>query len=586
LGFSKTFLTRKEFEMCGIFGIISENKFSSTDILASLKKLEYRGYDSAGIAMTGGSLYIEKSVGKISELEKKLKLFSGNAGISQTRWATTGAVTEKNAHPHLDCSKKIAVVHNGIVENYLELKKDLTKNGHKFESETDTEVIAHLLENNAPDKVLEMLEGRNAFVALKDGKIIVAKNGSPLAVGVGENVNYIASDALPFLDKTKTVIFLEDGDVAELTNSNIKFYGQQREPQHIDWTIEDAKKGTYSHYLIKEIMEQPMTINAAVAQNDEKINEISRMINSSFGSFFVACGTASHAALAASYFFAKIANKHINFCVGSEFSSHKHFLTDKSLVIAISQSGESADTLEAIKVAKEKSAKIISIVNVPGSTISRQSDYCFLTNAGPEIAVCSTKAFTSQLSVALLFAYAAAGKLEEGKELLKETSKHVREMLTTEFTEKIKLLSKKIAQKEHLYVIGKGFNYPISLETALKIKEVSYMHAEGFASGELKHGVIALIEKDTPCIAIVANDEFKQDVLNGAAEIKLRGGYIIGVSPENHEVFDFWLPVPDAGNASPIINTIPAQLLAYYLALERGCDPDYCRNLAKSVTVK
>ena len=572
--------------MCGIIGIVSKNMFSSQELITMLKKLEYRGYDSAGIAMTGGSLYIEKSVGKISELEKKLKLFSGNAGISQTRWATTGAVTEKNAHPHLDCSKKIAVVHNGIVENYLELKKDLTKNGHKFESETDTEVIAHLLENNAPDKVLEMLEGRNAFVALKDGKIIVAKNGSPLAVGVGENVNYIASDALPFLDKTKTVIFLEDGDVAELTNSNIKFYGQQREPQHIDWTIEDAKKGTYSHYLIKEIMEQPMTINAAVAQNDEKINEISRMINSSFGSFFVACGTASHAALAASYFFAKIANKHINFCVGSEFSSHKHFLTDKSLVIAISQSGESADTLEAIKAAKEKSAKIISIVNVPGSTISRQSDYCFLTNAGPEIAVCSTKAFTSQLSVALLFAYAAAGKLEEGKELLKETSKHVREMLTTEFTEKIKLLSKKIAQKEHLYVIGKGFNYPISLETALKIKEVSYMHAEGFASGELKHGVIALIEKDTPCIAIVANDEFKQDVLNGAAEIKLRGGYIIGVSPENHEVFDFWLPVPDAGNASPIINTIPAQLLAYYLALERGCDPDYCRNLAKSVTVK
>ena len=572
--------------MCGIIGIVSKNMFSSQELITMLKKLEYRGYDSAGIAMTGGSLYIEKSVGKISELEKKLKLFSGNAGISQTRWATTGAVTEKNAHPHLDCSKKIAVVHNGIVENYLELKKDLTKNGHKFESETDTEVIAHLLENNAPDKVLEMLEGRNAFVALKDGKIIVAKNGSPLAVGVGENVNYIASDALPFLDKTKTVIFLEDGDVAELTNSNIKFYGQQREPQHIDWSIEAAKKGTYSHYLIKEIMEQPMTINAAVAQNDEKINEISRMINSSFGSFFVACGTASHAALAASYFFAKIANKHINFCVGSEFSSHKHFLTDKSLVIAISQSGESADTLEAIKIAKEKSAKIISIVNVPGSTISRQSDYCFLTNAGPEIAVCSTKAFTSQLSVALLFAYAAAGKLEEGKELLKETSKHVREMLTTEFTEKIKLLSKKIAQKEHLYVIGKGFNYPISLETALKIKEVSYMHAEGFASGELKHGVIALIEKDTPCIAIVANDEFKQDVLNGAAEIKLRGGYIIGVSPENHEVFDFWLPVPDAGNASPIINTIPAQLLAYYLALERGCDPDYCRNLAKSVTVK
>ena len=573
-------------KMCGIVGMTSRKTFTSHDIISMLKKLEYRGYDSAGIAMTGNGMYIEKSVGRISELENKLKSFTGNTAISQTRWATTGAVTEKNAHPHLDCSREIAVVHNGIVENYLELKKGLLSRGHKFESETDTEVIAHLLEESSAEAVLKMLDGRNAFLALKSGSITAAKNGSPLAIGVGENEYYIASDALPFLDKTRNVIFLEDGDVADISHSGIKFRGEQRVPQPISWTFEEAKKGDCAHYLIKEIMEQPNAVSCAMVQPDDAITKIAGVINSSFGSFFVGCGTASYAALAASYFFAKIAGKHINFCVGSEFPSQKHFLTGKSLVIAVSQSGETADTLEAIKAAREKGSKIVSIVNVPGSTMARQSDYCFLTNAGPEMAVCSTKAFTSQLSVSLLLAYAAAGKLEEGKNLLKEVSSQVKEILTPHFEEKLKLIAKNIAQREHLYVIGKGLNYPISLETALKIKEVSYMHAEGFASGELKHGVIALIEKGTPCIAIVANDEVRQDVLNGAAEIKLRGGHIIGISPENHEIFDEWIPVPDAGNASPIVNVIPAQLLAYYLALERGCDPDYCRNLAKSATVK
>ncbi len=572
--------------MCGIFGIISKHKFSSEDLVAGLKKLEYRGYDSAGIAMEGNSIYVEKSVGKISELEKKFKHVEGAAGISHTRWATTGAVTEQNAHPHTDCSGKIAVVHNGIIENYIELKNELIKKGHKFKSETDTEVLAHLLEEFPADKVAKMLKGRNAFLALHNNSITVVKDGSPLAIGAGKDTYYIASDALPFLDKTKEVIFLEDGDVAELTPYSIKFSGLQRKPRHIEWNAEEAKKGNYPHFLIKEILEQPQAIENAATQNDVKIIEIANMINKSFGSFFVACGTASYAALAASYFFANIANKHINFAVGSEFPLHKNFLTEKSLVIAISQSGETADTLEAIKAAKEKNARVVSIVNVPNSTMMRQSDYYFLTNAGPEIAVCSTKAFTSQLSVALLLAYAAANKLEDGKSLLKKTAKSIEELLTEHYIEKIKSLSKKIANKDHIYIIGKGFNYPIALETALKIKEVSYIHAEGFASGELKHGVIALIEKGAPCIAIIANDEVKQDVLNGAAEIKLRGGYIIGISPENNDLFDFWIPVPDAGNASPIVNVVPAQLLAYYLAVERGCDPDYCRNLAKSVTVK
>ncbi len=573
--------------MCGIVGIVGKENFSSEELLMMLKKLEYRGYDSAGIAMSGSEMYIEKAVGKISELKKKLDgKITGKAGIAHTRWATTGLVTELNAHPHADCKNKIAVVHNGIVENYLELKNLLVTKGHKFKSETDSEVIAHLLEDNSPEDVMKTIEGRNAFLAMYNNRIVAVKNGSPLAIGIAKDRYYIASDALPFLEKTRDVIFLDDGDIAEINEKGVKFCGKQREPQRIDWSVEEAKKGAYPHFLIKEIMDQPAAIENAAAQNDKNIREISDMINRSFGSFFIACGTASHAALCSSYFFSGIAKKHINFSVGSEFPLQKHFLTDRSLIIAISQSGETADTLEAIKAARCKNAKVVSIVNVPGSTLMRQSEYSLLTNAGPEIAVCSTKAFTSQLSVSLLLAYASASRLNEGKKLLKETSEKAKAMLTDDYLRKIKSLARKIADKEHIYIIGKGFNYPIALEAALKIKEVAYMHAEGFASGELKHGVIALIEKGTPCIAIVADDETKQDVINGAAEIKLRGGYIIGISPDNNEIFDFWIQVPDAGNASPIVNVIPSQLLAYYLALERGCDPDYCRNLAKSVTVK
>jgi glucosamine--fructose-6-phosphate aminotransferase (isomerizing) len=572
--------------MCGIVGVISKTPFSSEELISKLRKLEYRGYDSAGIAMMNGNMHIEKAVGKISELEKKFKPISGTIGIAHTRWATTGAVTHQNAHPHTNCNKTVAVVHNGIIENYAQLKSELLKTGHKFISETDSEVLAHLLEDMPPETVLSSIRGRNTFLAMYPDKMVAVKNGSPLAIGIAKNCYYAASDALPFLDETRDVIFLEDGDIAEISKNEVKFHGVQRKPEHIEWNIGKVQKGAYPHFLIKEIMEQPITIEMAAAQDDDKILQIANLINNSFGSFFIACGTASYAALAASYFFSGIAKKHINFSVGSEFPSHKHFLADKSLVIAISQSGETADTLEAMKAAKEKNAKTVALVNVPGSTMMRQADHWLLTNAGPEVAVCSTKAFTSQLSVSLLLAYAAAGKLNEGKQLLKETSLKAKNMLTDACLKEIKSLAKKIANKEHIYIIGKGFNYPIALEAALKIKEVSYIHAEGFASGELKHGVIALIEKGTPCIAIISNDEVKQDVLNGASEIKLRGGYIIGISPENSDLFDCWIPVPDAGNASPLINVLPVQLLTYYLALERGCDPDFCRNLAKSVTVK
>ncbi|MBI5332059.1 MAG: glutamine--fructose-6-phosphate transaminase (isomerizing) [Candidatus Aenigmarchaeota archaeon] len=588
--------------MCGIIAYKGTRKAADI-LLDGLKRLEYRGYDSCGMAIISNNrIETKKDVGRIAEVDKKLNFLkmNGNIGVSHTRWSTTGSVTQINSHPHLSCDRKIAVVHNGVIENYTELKKELVKKGHKFTSETDTEVIAHLIEEDSSFeraclKTFKKIQGRNAFVAMNDkGEMVVAKNGSPLVIGIGSNEYFVASDAPAFIKHTRKIIFVEDGELISLGNAKdqeIRFIDTRyskdlkKRIQEIEWNVEEAQKGKYPHFLIKEIMDQKKTIMAAATQDYDKIEKIADMINESFGSFLIACGTAGHAALASSYFFSKIANKHINHMVASEFQSHYHFLTDKSLVIAISQSGETADVLEAVKKAKTKSAKIVGIVNVPGSSLARQSNYAFMTNAGPEIAVCSTKAYTSQLSVALLLAYAAAGKMDEGVALLKQTANLVDNMLNQDLQNKTKQLAKKLADKDHIYVLGKGFNYPTSLETALKIKEVSYIHAEGFASGELKHGVIALIEKDTPCIVIVANDDTKQDVLTAALEVKSRGGYIIGISPENNEIFDYWLKVPDAGNASPIVNTIPSQLLAYYLSIERGCDPDYCRNLAKAVTV-
>jgi len=338
--------------------------------------------------------------------------------------------------------------------------------------------------------------------------------------------------------------------------------------------------------MLKEIYEQKETIIRSINQKEEEIKKIAEEINKGFGTFFIACGTAHHAALTASYIFSQITKKHINVVLASEFPNYEHFLTDKTLVIPISQSGETADVLEAVKVAKQKKSKIISVVNVTGSTLMRLSNVSFKTNAGPEIAVASTKAFTSQLALLTMLAYACNGRLEEGKEKLKKTAEYLGEMLKNDFEEKIKELALKIKEKNHIFLIGRSVNYPIALEAALKIKEVSYIHAEGFAGGELKHGTLALIEEGTPCIVFVANDETKKEIISNAMEIKARGGYIIGISPENNPVFDFFIKVPDHESISPIINIIPAQLLAYHLGLARDCDIDRCRNLAKSVTVK
>jgi glucosamine--fructose-6-phosphate aminotransferase (isomerizing) len=586
--------------MCGIIGYVG-NREAAPILLESLKKLEYRGYDSFGFATScNGTIQISKNIGKISENETP-EILAGDMGFGHTRWATHGGVTVENAHPHTDCSKQVVVVHNGIVENYQTLKKELLERGHTFCSQTDTETIAHLIEEHmqegfeaAMKKAIGRIEGRYALVAMEKGSdyMIAVRRGSPLILGVGKGENFVASDIPAFLDHTRNVMYLDDHQMAVIRKDSIRFFsildGKEIRKRivTINWDAEQAKKGDYPHFMIKEIMEQKETIMRAINQDEREIRKIAEEINKAFGTFFIGCGTAGKVCLAGEYIFSKVAKKHVNFCFGSEFPNYHHFLKPNTLMITISQSGETADVLEAVEVAKKEGVKVISLVNVMGSTLDRVSDHTFLINAGPEKAVASTKATTAQLALVTLLAYASAGRLEEGKRLLMETASAVNDMLNPRYEDHIKNLAEKICGQENIYIIGRSLNYPMALESAIKIQEVSYIHAEGFAGGELKHGPIALIGKGTPCIALVANDEVKKDIISNSMEIKSRGGYIIGISPENNEIFDYWIKVPDSGVASPIVNIIPVQILAYHLAVLRGCDPDYPKNLAKSVTVK
>ncbi len=607
--------------MCGIFGYQGSNPHAAALVVEGLKKLEYRGYDSWGVAYkTAAGIKTIKEVGKISDFDSSTlkeqeapSTTSTSIGetdatytaLAHTRWATHGGVTQLNAHPHSSTDGQITVVHNGIFENYLEVKNELISEGITFVSETDSEVVPHLINKyiqegldfeEASKKAIHKLEGRYALLIIsnKDEKLIAARRGSPLIVGVNEDTNeyFIASDIPAFIKYTKKVMYLDDNQMVVVANKVCNFYDLNTDEKiekriiEIDWDIEDANKGDYPHFMIKEISEQKVTLDKAINQNEEVIMQVADAIKNAYGTFLVGCGTAGKVCMVAEYLFANIAKRHVNVCFGSEFRYFQDFLKKDSLLICVSQSGETADTIEAIEVAKAKGAKIISIVNVESSTMARISDVVVPIKAGPEKAVASTKATTSQLAILTLIAYATANKLQEGKQVLINTSGQINDMLNPRYEDYIQVLAEKIKDVESMYIIGKGKNYPIALEAAIKIQEVSYIHAEGFAGGELKHGPIALITQNTPCIAIVANDEAKKDILSNAMEIKARGGYIIGVSPENSEIFDYWLKVPDVGMASPIVNIIPIQMLAYRLAVLRQNNPDMPRNLAKSVTVK
>lgn len=593
--------------MCGIFGYIGTNKKSAKLVLEGLKILEYRGYDSWGIAVvksqeSGKKIVVKKKAGKIGDA-KADDLPDSFIGLGHTRWATHGGVTDKNAHPHLDCTKTIAIVHNGIIENYLEIKKDLMEKGHKFISDTDTEVAAHLIEEyykgrtfiDAVRKAFLAFKGRNAIIALSahEHSFTVVKNGSPIVLGVGSGENFIASDASALLPLTRNVIFLDDNCAASITDQKIDLYSVgegtplTKSIVRLDWKVEDAQKAPYPHFLLKEIMEQGQTIKNTVTQDKNGIFRFADSIRNSYGSFFVGCGSAAHACREATYIFSVISKRHINFCVGSEFAYFKDYLKTGSLLIAVSQSGETADILEAVSAARKQGSKINSIVNVTGSTLARVSNNFLPLRVGPEKSVLSTKAFTGKIALFYLLAYTLEDRYQEGLKMLIQAADVIHRLLKNDdFHVEIKKIVNRIYRKDDIYIIGRGLSYPIALEAAHKIKEASYIHAEGFAGGEPKHCEISLISKGTPCVIYAPLDETRDAILSNAMEFKARGGLIIGISPKSESVFDYWIKIPDLGIMSSVANIIPAQLMAYHLAIKRGCDPDKPRNLAKSVTVK
>lgn len=580
--------------MCGIFGYIGYRNNAAKLTFSGLKSLEYRGYDSWGVAIiSNNKIFVKKKAGKIGKANVN-DLPNGSIAIGHTRWATHGGVTDINAHPHLDCSAAVAVIHNGIFENYEGFKNKLIKSGHKLKSETDTEVIAHLLESSDLKNVFNKMDGLNAVISIdaKDNKIIAARNGSPLVIGFGRGENFLASDASALLPYTKRVYFLEDNEMAILTDKSVTVKDvktgkiKKIKVQHLNWKFSEGLKGKYPNFMLKEIFEQPKILSEIAASGSPQTAKIAKEIKKAKGAYFVGCGSASYAAIAGTYLFSKVAERHINFAIGSEFGYHLDFLNKESLVIPISQSGETMDILESIKKAKEKGAKIACLTNVLGSSLYRLSDYKMLIGAGPEKAVASTKALTGMIAHLVLLAYALNGGVKEGQKVLLQSIKSTRKILSDKSIKHIKKLADMISASRNAYVIGRGLSYPPSLETAMKIKEISYIHAEGLAAGELKHGPLALIEKGTPCIAYLPDDETYGANLAGAMEMKARGGFIIGVSARPHEVFDYYIPVTDAGVATIIPNIIVGQIIAYFLTIKRGLDPDKPRNLAKSVTVK
>lgn len=587
--------------MCGIIGYMGHDR-GPLIIERGLKSLEYRGYDSWGIAFPEkDKIKVIKRVGKLQGKDfESLKDLKANICIGHSRWATHGSVNETNAHPHLSNNGQIAVAHNGIIENFQDLKYFLQREGYIFKSDTDTEVIPVLIEyymqsqifEEATKSALERLHGSYAVVVInvKENKLIGARKNSPLVLGIGDNEFYLASDVPAFLENTNKVVFLEDNEFVTINDNNFHIINLETkeevipEIKIIEWNLEQAKLGDFDHFMIKEINEQKFTIKRAVEQDPHLIKQVTDMINNAYGVFLVGCGTSYHACVSASYLFSTIAKKHVNVVLASEFRNYEHFLTPKTLIIAVSQSGETADLLDAVKFSRKHHCNIISITNVVGSTLTRISDLTILMNAGPEICVLSTKSYTSELAILMLLAYSCADKLKEGKELIEKVSKSI-DSLIYENVDQFKKLIPKMKDSNNIFLIGRGLAYPSALEGALKIKEVSYIHAEGFAGGELKHGTIALIEDGVPVIVLCTN-ETRELIISNAMEVKARGAYTIGVGSINNEAFDFFVKVPDFGNANPIIMIIPIQILAYYLALSKECDPDKPRNLAKSVTVK
>ena len=609
--------------MCGIVGYIGKQK-AMPILLEGLRRLEYRGYDSAGLAiMEKNKPMIFKSNGKVSELENKtgnVESFSG-LGIAHTRWATHGKPSDKNSHPHGDCQKNIWLVHNGIIENYRELKNYLSKKGHKFSSETDSEVVAHLIEEfnekldfkSAVLKALKLIKGTYGLAIInkkEPEKIIIARLGSPLVLGIGNEEFIVASDVSAIVRHTDRVIYLEDGEIAILEKGNyeiinIKNKAVDKEISKLDWNIEKAQKGGFEHFMLKEIFEQPDAILNAicgrlwVSEGMAKLGglrDVEKRLRKMEKMIIVSCGTSYHAGLVGEYMMEEYANLSVEVEFASEFRYRKPILNEKTAVLVISQSGETADTLAAMREAKNKGALTLGIVNVVGSTIARETDAGVYSHAGPEIAVASTKAFTSQLSVltlmTLMFARQREMSFTMGKRIASELDKIpglIKKIL--EKKNDFKKIAKKYLAYDNFLYLGRKYNMPVAMEGALKIKEISYVNANGFPTGEMKHGTIALIDEKFPTVIICPKDSVYEKNISGMQEIKARGGKIIAVATEGDmnikKIADDVIYIPKTLEMlTPMLSVIPLQLLAYYSAVLKDYDVDKPRNLAKSVTVE
>lgn len=608
--------------MCGIVGYVGRREASAL-VLEALKRLEYRGYDSAGLAVVGGGgIAVAKAAGRISVLEQRLdgRSLSGRLAIGHTRWATHGMPTDENAHPHVDCSGSIALVHNGIIENAGVLRDRLVERGHRFVSETDTEVLVHLIEEHYSDSLeqavaaaLKQVEGAYgiAVVSAREPEVLVAaRHGSPLLVGIGDGERWVASDAAALLRHTRNVVYLDDGEMAVVTSSEHRITDLDTEPVEkvistVDWDDEAAERGGYRHFMLKEIMEQPesvrMTLRGRLLQeegsarlgglrlSDEELLGIERIV-------LTACGTSWHAALIGEYMLEELARIPVEVEYASEFRYRNPLVDERTLVIAISQSGETADTLAAVREAKRRGARTLGIVNVVGSSIAREVEGGIYLHAGPEIGVASTKAFTSQI-VALALLTLRLGRLRslsvlQGREIvaaLMKLPEQVAEVLQR--APQVEQIAAAFARAPNALYLGRGYNFPVALEGALKLKEISYVHAEGYPAAEMKHGPIALIDELMPVVFVAPQDAVYQKIVSNVHEVKARKGRVIAVVTEGDreiaELADYIVTIPPTIDPlTPVLSVIPLQLFAYYIAVRRGCDVDKPRNLAKSVTVE
>ena len=584
--------------MCSIIGYIGSND-AAPILVRALEKMEYRGYDSVGIATkTKNEINIKKGVGKVAEVKtnENLQQMAGKIGIGHTRWATHGGVTKQNAHPHYSNSSNLAIVHNGIIENFQELRADLLSDGYKFESETDTEVIVNLIQQNfektsdvkeAIIQTISKLKGHYAFVAMfQDGTLAAARFHEPLIIGIEKDNYYISSDVLGFIEKTDDAIYIDNENFIIVNDSGLEifnFEGQKVKSSitKVSKEFADVYKGDYAHFTLKEISEQPQTILKSANKKD--IQKFAESIKNSDSLYITGSGSSYNAAEVTKYLMSKFTKTSITPIISSELPFSINNIGKNSTFIAISQSGESADVLHAIRIAKESNSKIFSIINHQNSSLSQESELTLGINCGPEIGVAATKSFTSQLAVLYQITNQLCDNcISTDWQKISDAFSYI-----LDNDSKIKQIAKQLNEISDIYVLGRGIHFPIAKEAALKLKELTYIHAEGIAGGELKHGPLALMDSSVFVIIINPTDSTYGDTMNSANEIKARGAKIIGISNKNDSVYDYWVEIPDMDDSSyPLVEIIPIQLLSYYAALEKNTDPDYPRNLAKSVTVK